>query len=135
MLYIILFLAIIVLLGAVLASKAGQSNVNVLAVQESLKRNHPNDPLSQLGPNEFEAAYMRASRKRNGAISMYSMLGAVAGFVPGLVLGLALIEDNLWVATGLMIGLFAIGLVIGRSIGRNRTSEVFDLIRQDLHLA
>lgn len=135
MLYIILFLAIIVLLGAVLASRAGQSNINVLAVQESLKRNHPNDPLSQLGPNEFEAAYMRASRKRNSAVSMYSMLGAVAGFVPGLLLGLALIEDNLWVATGLMIGLFAVGLVVGRSMGRNRTPEVFDLIRQDLHLA
>lgn len=135
MLYIVLFLAILALLGAIGASRAGQNSVNVLAVQEGLKRNHPNDPLSQLGPNEFEAAYMRASRNRNSAISMFSMLGGLAGFVPGLLLGLMFVDQSVWITTFLIIGLFSAGVLIGRSMGRNRTPEIFDLMRKHLHLA
>lgn len=134
MIFILLLIAIIILLGAIMTSNAGRNSVNVLAVQENLKRVHPDDALSQLGPNEFEAGYMRAHRKRQGAINMAVMVGGGAGLVAGMLFGFALIEDDAAWATILIVGLPSAGILIGRNMTQNRTPEVLDLMRQELHL-
>ena len=134
MLFVLLFIAIIILLGAILAANAGRNSTSVLAAHENLKRVHPDDALSQLGPNEFEAAYMRASRKRSSTVSMWTSGGAGVGFVLALFPATMLLEDNAFVSVFIMAAGLGLGMQLALRHARSRTPEVFDLMRQDLRL-
>lgn len=136
MLWLILIVLIIVALIAVInaansSTKANQT-VYALALQESLRRNHPDNILSQLGPNEFQRAYAQASFKRlqhlqRGMWIWFAVAFVAAGGV------LVLLSPNwdlnmtaVWAAIIVLCGIY----YVGRERIRRSAPEILDLMHQ-----
>lgn len=65
MLWFILIFFVLMAIPAVLISARNQGvMMDALAMHENLKRNHPDDPLAQLGPHEFQRIFHRAQINR-----------------------------------------------------------------------
>jgi hypothetical protein len=63
-LWIFLILLALVLVVVAIASNQPRANVNSQAEYERLRRLSPDDPLSNIGPNEYERAYAEVREKK-----------------------------------------------------------------------
>lgn len=134
MLWLILLVLIIVAIGVLIratnSARSGNEAVDALAIQESIKRNHPDDWLARLGPHEFQRAYSMAQNKRQQHLSNGQYLWLFIGFAVGCIpLALMWESDSFlamcaWVAV--LCGIFA----FGRQRVRASAPEVLDLMRQ-----
>ncbi len=136
MLWIILFFFLIIGLIAVIASAANSGQaMNALALQESIKRNHPDDALGQLGPHEFQRAFLLARQRRNSKIATSLLLWTLLGFFIG-TFAMAVFSAADSMGMGILVTLVIVGFFMWYGVrkGRARVPQVLDLMRAEMHL-
>lgn len=136
MLWILLFIFLIIAITAVAANAKNQNDVmDVLAMHENLKRNHPDDALSQLGPHEFQRAYHVVKRKRGQKVSLSSFLWFFLGLFAAIPFGSYLIAME---AQFLGAMLFVVIPILLSWYGKKKASaklpQFFDDMRTELGL-
>ena len=131
-LWIILIVLVIAALIAVISAansfRGANESVDALALQERLKRTHPDSPLSQLGPHEFQRSYSQANFRRLQHLQRGGLLWFCVGFVAaGAVLALLWEQSGFWAMCFAIIALGGI-FYMGRERVRRTAPEVLDLM-------
>ena len=132
---IILILLILVVCAIIFAAgnaRRRDDDVDAMAVHESLRRNHPDSPLSQLGPNEFLRAYEAAVKRRQMSIAKAFNLWALGGFVAASLAAWILfqISESLGIWVWVIATLAALAVAVVRC--RVRAPAVLDLMQTRL---
>ncbi|WP_417464580.1 hypothetical protein [Kordiimonas sp.] len=104
---------------------------NPRAVQEKLIRTAPDDPLSKIGPNEFEEAFRQAEYQRRrtvGGTFVWWFLGA-AVLGPLSIPFAALLLGPVFAAV-ICIAIFGFAMHQGLKRGRAKTRPTLDMMRE-----
>jgi len=86
-LWIFLILLVLVFVVIAIASNQPRANVNSQADYERLRRLAPDDPLSNIGPNEYERAYAEVRQKKAKAGCGPMLFFFITSFLIGPLLG------------------------------------------------
>lgn len=136
MLWIILLLLILLAIPVVLITAKNQNAaMDLLAMHENLKRNHPDDALGQLGPHEFQRAFHVTRKKRGQKVISRGFLWFFLGLIVSIpVAGIMSFTDNETLST-LPLIIVPLGLAIyGAKSAQSKMPELFDQMRTELRL-
>lgn len=132
---ILIFLIVIAVPVAIISAKNQTVVMDVLAMHENLKRNHPDDALSQLGPHEFQRAFYVVKKKRGNKVLMRAMLWFFLSiFISAPVAGFLFSQDHNGLGA-LALTAILIGFTwFGAKSAHSKLPEVFDQMREELRL-
>jgi len=132
---ILIFLALITIPAVILTANRQNTAMDALAMHENLKRNHPDDALAQLGPNEFQRAFYVTKRKRGQKVLNRGILWLFLGLIVSIPVSLML--AYIGIGQFVPFALFALpvaGFIYGAMSTRSKLPEQFDQMRTELRL-
>ncbi|WP_127347858.1 hypothetical protein [Pseudidiomarina mangrovi] len=132
---ILVFIFVIAIPVAIIAAKNQSVVMDVLAMHENLKRNHPDDALSQLGPHEFQRAFYIVKKKRGNKLLGRAFILWFLGLFISMIVASAFFTldyDSLGVVVMIVLPLgFA---WYGVKSARAKMPEIFEQMRTELRL-
>lgn len=136
MLWLILIFLIFMAVPAVLiAAKNQNAAMDVLAMHENLKRNHPDDALSQVGPHEFQRAFHLAKKKRGQKVVGRGFLWYFLGLIISIPIAsfMFFMDNDTLGVLALAIAPLGFGWY-GAKSAQSKMPELFDQMRAELLL-
>lgn len=136
MLWFILIFFVLMAIPAVLISARNQGvMMDALAMHENLKRNHPDDPLAQLGPHEFQRIFHRAQINRGKPTINRGFLWFFFGILTSIPIAIitSYFESEALVVTVILLTPLGFGLYGGMA-AHSKRPELFDQMRAELKL-